>query len=102
MNTEAGTLTQPAAAAQSAPTTEADIRAAIRAVVCEISPGRVTDVTGESRLIEDLDYHSLALLELAFALEDDFRLEPIDREVAEKIKTVNDIEVYVLSKLAAR
>ncbi len=52
-------------------------------------------------LVEDLEYHSLALLELAFALEDEFDLPPIDEESVQNIKTARDIEDYVIRQLGA-
>ena len=49
----------------------------------------------ETRLVEDLGYHSLALLKLAFALEDEFALPAMDAEQAQKICTILDVEEYV-------
>jgi acyl carrier protein len=56
-------------------------------------------VSREARLVDDLQYHSLALLELAFTLEDEFDLEPIDEKTAQQIVTMGDVEDYVIGKL---
>lgn len=50
-------------------------------------------------LVEELEYHSLALLELAFALEDEFDLQPIDEASVQSIKSASHIEDYVLRQL---
>lgn len=41
-------------------------------------------------------------MEVAFALEDEFDLEPIDEETARKITTVGNVQDLVLEKLAER
>lgn len=78
-----------------------EVRRLIRELVRELAP----DPTGLSdenpRLVDDLGYHSLALLELAFTLEDEFGLEPIDQEAAERIVTVKDVEDYVIERVVA-
>jgi acyl carrier protein len=53
-------------------------------------------------LVEDLEYHSLALIELSFTLEDEFDLNNIDESVARRITTVGDIEEYVVSEVRNR
>lgn len=80
--------------------TEAEVRTQIREIVLELAPNPQAATTGEVRLVEDLEYHSLALLELAFALEDEFDLPPIDEESARTIRSAQDIEDYVLRQLA--
>jgi acyl carrier protein len=87
------------------PTTfdEQSVRRNIRQIILEIAPTEsVTDLKSEHRLVEDLEYHSLALMELAFALEDEFSLDPISEEDAQKIRTAGDVEDFVVSELAAK
>jgi acyl carrier protein len=54
------------------------------------------------RLAEDLEYHSLALVELAFALEEEFDLPPLEQDDVRSIRTVDDVTDYVLSHLGER
>jgi acyl carrier protein len=83
------------------PTLEEDkVRARVRDVIAHVAPGDVTEFTPDARLIDDLDYHSLALLELAFALEEEYGLPPIDDVIAAQITTVGDVEQYILSQLS--
>jgi acyl carrier protein len=77
-----------------------DTRAKIRSIIVELAPepeGARTD--GATRLVEDLAYHSLALLELGFTLEDEFDLPPIDQEQVQHITTVEEIVELVLGLL---
>ncbi|MFD3430801.1 phosphopantetheine-binding protein [Nocardia fluminea] len=78
---------------------EAEVRATIRDFVKALAPApRTDDVTG-AHLVDDLGYHSLGLVELAFALEDAFDLPPIDEQSASNIRTVTDIEDYCVGQL---
>lgn len=80
--------------------TEADVRATIREFVTSLAPEPPTvDVAG-AHLADHLCYHSLGMVELAFALEDEFDLPPIDEESASRIQTVTDIEDYCVTQLA--
>jgi acyl carrier protein len=78
---------------------EADVREVIREIIQELAPAPSADRASEARLVEDLEYTSLALLELAFTLEDEFELPPIDEETARKIATVGDVENHVVAGL---
>ncbi|MFI9388799.1 phosphopantetheine-binding protein [Kutzneria sp. NPDC052558] len=62
------------------------------------APGGATGID-DPDLVDDLGYHSLALLELAFALEDEFELPPIDQERAQRIRRVGDVADYVVEQL---
>jgi len=79
---------------------EDDIRALVRDMIADLAPESDAECGPDNRLIEDLGYHSLALLELAFTLEDEFDLEPIDEETARKILTVRDVEDVVTRMLS--
>lgn len=80
--------------------TEESARALVREIVSDLSPTKAQP-TLEARLVDDLGYHSLALLELAFALEDEFNLPTIDEATARAIVTVADVERHVLTQLPA-
>lgn len=86
----------------SAGRSEDDLRDRVRTVILELAPNPSGLVSADPRLIEDLDYHSLALVELAFALEDEFDLQPIDAATAQAIRTVRDIEKLVVGQLRQR
>jgi acyl carrier protein len=82
---------------------EQSVRRNIRQIILEIAPTEsVTDLKQEHRLIEDLEYHSLGLLELAFTMEDEFALDPIEEEDAAKIRTVGDVEAHVVAELVRK
>ncbi|MEV2236903.1 phosphopantetheine-binding protein [Micromonospora sp. NPDC049891] len=83
----------------SQPTVTAD---QITAIVRDLAPAPNDDLGPDTRLVEDLGYHSLALLELAFALEDEFDLEPIDEQTARRITTVGLVVETVLERVAER
>lgn len=77
-------------------TDEAVIRARVRELVERMAPRKgVADAT-QLDLATDLGYHSLALLELAFALEEAFGLPPITEPLARGLRTSADVEAYVL------
>jgi acyl carrier protein len=82
-------------------TTE-QVRALVAEVIAELAPVNDVEVSDSLRLIEDLGYHSLALMELAFALEDEFELSPIDEQTAQSITTVALITDHVVGELQAR
>jgi acyl carrier protein len=83
--------------------TEADIRAAVSAIILELAPNpEGAEGAADPRLIEDLGFHSLALLELAFTLEDEFELPPIDEASAQKIVSVDKVSEHVLGILHDR
>ncbi len=78
------------------------VRASVRATVADLAPEAQAEVRADSRLVDDLGYHSLALLELAFALEEEYSLPSIDEAMAARIHTVSDVEGYVLMALRER
>jgi acyl carrier protein len=79
-----------------------EVEATIKRLIIDLCPGGAAGMTEQSSLTEDLGYHSLALVELAFALEDSFDLDPIDRVTAMEIRTVGDVLRYVSGKVAER
>lgn len=82
--------------------TAEEVRASVRAMVLELAPAKDESVRGDATLINELGYHSLALLELAFTLEDEFDLEPIEEATARQISTVRKVEDHVVDELTAR
>jgi acyl carrier protein len=69
-------------------------------MIGELAPDAEAEVTPETRLVEDLGYHSLALLELSVSLEDTFGLPPLDAEATSGIGNVGDITRLVRQMLA--
>jgi acyl carrier protein len=83
--------------------TEADLRASVRAVVMEVAPNADgAPAEGTISLIDHLEYNSLALLELAFTLEDEHDLMPIDEDTARAMLTLEDIQDHIVHELRRR
>jgi acyl carrier protein len=95
-------MTESAVSAAMAGRSEADVRGMVRAVVIELSPVRDEDARPDTHLVDGLGYHSLSLVELAFTLEDEFDLPPIDEPTARAITTVGAVQDHVVGVLAAR
>ncbi len=74
----------------------------LRGLIAELAPAESSEITDASVLVDDLEYHSLALMELAFTIEDEFDLEPIDEETAQAIRTVKDVQDLVIRALSER
>ncbi|WP_063788646.1 hypothetical protein [Streptomyces griseoruber] len=74
----------------------------IRELVIAMAPDQSFAGQADPELVDGLGYHSLALLELAFALEDEYDLPPIDREHAQRIRRISDVVDYVLTELGNR
>jgi acyl carrier protein len=71
----------------------------IRHAVRMVAPDFPDSVADTDRLIGDLGFHSLALVELAFVIEELFQLDPITPEQAMGIAAVGDIEHLILTAL---
>jgi len=80
--------------------THAEVCALIQEIISDLAPSPGEPVVA-ARLVEDLGFHSLSLLELAFSLEDEFDLPTIDESTARQILTVSDVEQHVLRHLKA-
>lgn len=78
-----------------------DAKRLIRELIFELAPNQSPPAIENPHLIDDLQYQSLALLELAFTLEDEFGIPPIDQQTAQKISTVSDVLDYVLEQIDA-
>jgi acyl carrier protein len=75
---------------------EREERAArVRELVGAMSPLGSRIAKSTDRVVDDLGYDSVAILELALALEVEFDLQAIDEEQAVDLVTVGDIEAMV-------
>jgi acyl carrier protein len=64
-------------------------------VVGRLAPEPVEFAAADQRLIEDLGYHSLAVVELTFLLEELFSLGQIEPDEAASIQSVADVARYI-------
>jgi acyl carrier protein len=95
-------MTESAVSAAMAGRSEADVRGTVRTMVIELSPVRDESAGPDTHLVDGLGYHSLSLVELAFTLEDEFDLPPIDEPTARAITTVRAVEDHVVAVLSGR
>jgi acyl carrier protein len=72
---------------------------AVRTVIRLLAPADPDKVSGDQELIGDLGYHSLALAELGFTLEDMFCLDPVTPEKAMVMSSVDDITALITEAL---
>lgn len=79
------------------PDAEHELRTRVRDLVMRLAPEPPAAPPDDgTHLVDELGYHSLALLELAFALEGEFRLRPLDERAARDMRTVADVAAHVL------
>jgi len=85
---------------RTAPTRDT-VRARVREIITRLAPnpGALPPPGEHARLVEQLGYDSLALLELAFEVEETFGLRPMDVQTASTIHTSDELEAYVLREL---
>jgi len=76
------------------------LRNDVRRLIGEMSPLGSRTATSTDRLVEDLGYDSLAVIELSLQLESQFSLKPMSQDDATAITTVGDIEELVVSSSA--
>jgi acyl carrier protein len=96
---EEAPVTDPSSAPAIRQWSEDEVCTIVLAAVADLAPAQDGPIEPGARLVEDLGYHSLALLELAFALEDEFDLEQIDEATARKVTTVQAVLDLVLERL---
>jgi len=72
------------------------LRELIRDVVVGLAPDAQGPADEQTLLREDMAYDSLALAELAFALEEVFRLPPMPADETADIATSGDVETLVV------
>jgi len=73
----------------------------VRELVGAMSPLGSREVSSSDRVVDDLGYDSVALLELALALEVEFDLQAIGEDQAVDLLTVGDIE-HLVDQLARK
>lgn len=84
---------------ESEPVVSDELQAIIGTVVGRVAPAPKPFADGNQRLVEDLGYHSLALVELTFLLEELFSLEQTQADDAAGIRTVADVAAYIAGVL---
>jgi acyl carrier protein len=75
--------------------TEPDISEAVREIVRQLAPYPPETLDESSRLELDLQFDSLALVELAVKIEERFGLPPMSEDDVLEVETVGDIERLV-------
>jgi len=85
----------------SAERTAATVRAEAVRIVVAMAPRRVAEPSGSTRLVEDLGYESLRLVELAIALEERFGVAVTGTAIVESITvdTLSDVERLAVALL---
>ncbi|MEV4722298.1 acyl carrier protein [Micromonospora humida] len=71
------------------------VEVTVRQLVAGMAPQPAGDVTDGQRLVDDLHFDSLTLIELAVALERRFDLPPISDDEAMDVVTVADVVALV-------
>jgi len=82
--------------------TDVKIRHRVYELIASCAPELSSTPIEEADLINDLGYHSLAIMELAFVLEEEFDLALIDEERTAEIRTAREVADYVLSEVRAQ
>ncbi|GAA5103288.1 acyl carrier protein [Nocardia iowensis] len=70
-------------------------------IIAGLAPKSDLPIEPNSRLVEDLGFNSLSLLELAIALEAEFSLPDLDPSAAAQIVTVADVVELTVGRLPA-
>ena len=79
-----------------------EITTGVRKIIGEMCPLGRREVGPDDRIMDDLGYDSMGIVELAVVLESEFALEPIEDEQAIDLVTVGDVETLVRHLAAAR
>jgi acyl carrier protein len=74
----------------------------VRRIIGEMCPLGAREAGPDERIMEDLGYDSMAVVELALVLEAEFELEPIEEEQAIDLVTVRDVAELVEHMVSAR
>ncbi|WNI17998.1 acyl carrier protein [Actinacidiphila sp. ITFR-21] len=77
------------------------LRSNVRQIVGEMSPLGAREAKSDDRLVEELGYDSLAVIELSLRIEQDFALDTEATGGTPDITTVKDIEDFVEARVAA-
>lgn len=82
-------------------TEDADaVRETVRETLLKFAPAKPETLTKETKLVADMAYHSLAIMEVIFTLEEKLEVELVDDGTTGQITTVGDVEDYVLKVMA--
>jgi acyl carrier protein len=73
-----------------------DLQARVRSLVADQLGVDISEVIPGANILDDLGADSLDVVELVMSLEDAFDIEVPD-EVVENMRTIGDIEQYVVS-----
>jgi len=76
-----------------------DLIGRIRGLVSDQLGLSLSDVTPDANILDDLGADSLDVVEMVMAIEETFDIE-IPDEDAEKMRTIGDVEIYVMGRLA--
>lgn len=72
----------------------------VAAIIVDKLPGiEKAQVRPESRFVEDLGASSIDVVELMMGIEEEFSLDEISEEEAEKIVTVADVVDYIVARV---
>jgi len=77
----------------------AEIEARIKKLIATQLEMEVSEIRNEAEFIKDLGADSLDVVELIMAVEDEFEIDEIPDEDAEKVVTVQDVINYLVEKL---
>ncbi len=72
----------------------------VRRILADKLRRPAAEIDLNAALVQDLNFDSLEIVELVFALEKEFGLEEIPDDEAEKLRTVMDIVEYIQGALA--
>lgn len=78
-----------------------DVAARVRELVGEMVPGGTREVSSTDRLVEDLGYNSVTMIELALVLEVEFDLEEVADGDTVDLITVGDVESAIAALVVA-
>ncbi len=73
----------------------------VRDIIRRMSPAGAPEPQPDARLVEDLGYDSLAIIELALELERELGLPRLQEEQAMDIETVGQVEALVVAALGS-
>jgi acyl carrier protein len=73
--------------------------AVVRDFLPKKNPAAAGPLPGNARLIEDLGFDSLAIVEIGFFMEDLFQIKISNAEI-EQVRTIGELRAFVLRKFA--
>jgi acyl carrier protein len=71
----------------------------VREIIGRMAPDGAPEPAPDARLVEDLGYDSLAIIEMALELERELGLPRLQEEEAMDIETVGQVEALVIRAL---